>query len=214
MLRAMSEASNRARRAAAPGRAGGVLTALVAAVALASACGGSVGDEPEVDGGSGGTAGVLATGGSGGVTGGSGGTGGTGGTGGKPIKDAGKDAPHDAGEDRWVDPPCPDAAKPPPDYQCDPFATVSGCAAGEGCYPYVNYPSGRCDFEQFGTVCAPAGSGTQGEPCSGSCAARFVCVRTGDGDQCVEMCVPGGADTCPRGLFCLPVDVDGIGGCF
>jgi hypothetical protein len=79
----------------------------------------------------------------------------------------------------------------------------------------VQYPSGPCDFEQYGSVCAPVGSGKQGDQCgSVNCAAGFVCVITGQGTECVQICELFGKDTCPNGLFCVPIDVEGIGGCY
>src|SRR5690606_30167434 len=118
-------------------------------------------------GGEGGTSGSSGFGGFGGVGGGLGGSGGGPKDAGPDAKDAGKDAAKDAagGTGGFVDPGCPDAAPPPPVFECDAFAEPSGCAFGEACYPWVDYPSGPCDFEEFGTICAPAGTGTQGEPC-------------------------------------------------
>ncbi len=190
-----------------------------AVLLLATACGGSVGSDGTGgthgvggfggSGGFGGTSGFGGTGGTGatggfggtGATGGFGGTGGTGGSG---------------GTGGYIDPGCPDAGPPPPPLnECDPFASPTGCAAGEGCYPYVQYPSGKCDKEQFGTFCAPGGTGKQGDPCGGSlCASNFVCVITGVGTQCVQLCPLVGDDKCPPGLFCVPIDVEGYGGCF
>ena len=94
-------------------------------------------------------------------------------------------------------------------------AEADVCLIVEGCYPYVQYPSGKCDKEQFGTFCAPGGTGKQGDPCGGSlCASNFVCVITGVGTQCVQLCPLVGDDKCPNGLFCVPIDVEGYGGCF
>ena len=85
-----------------------------------------------------------------------------------------------------------------------------------GCYPFVEYPTGPCDTENYGTVCLAQGSSKQGEPCgsAGQCASGFVCVITGQGTQCVELCELGHPGQCPPGLFCLPIDVEGFGGCF
>ena len=191
------------------GRLGGALV-------LVTACGGSVGGDGSGGGTSfGGSAGTGATssGGFGGSTGGFGGsTGGFGGsTGGFGGSTGGT-----GGTGGYVDPGCPDAGPPPPPLnQCDPFGSPTGCDLGEGCYPYVQYPSGKCDKEQYGTYCAPAGSGKQGDPCGGElCAANHVCVITGVGTQCVQLCPLVGADNCPSGLFCVPIDVEGYGGCF
>lgn len=179
---------------------------LVVALLLAG-CGGSV------EGGTG--------------AGGSGGMAGGGGTGGIIVHpDAGPDVHHhDAGvdatpdapwdvESEYVDPGCPDAAPPPVTEECDLFAKPTTCPGGEGCYPFVQYPSGPCQQEQYGTVCRAVGSGHQGDPCGGGdCAAGFVCVVTGAGNQCVQLCHLGSSKDCPSGLVCVPIDSDGYGGC-
>ncbi len=160
-------------------------------------------------------------------TGGSGGSAGGGGTGGTVIHvDAGPDAQPDSGFDSgpdapwdvvsdYVDPPCPDATPPPITEECDLFANPTTCPSGEACYPYVQHPSGPCQPEQYGTMCAPEGHGTQGTPCGGGdCAGGFVCVITGAGDQCVQLCHLKGPSGCPSGLVCVPIDSDGYGGCY
>lgn len=181
------------------------------AFALAVACGGSVNtDGGSTTGGTGGTGAVGAFGGTGGTggtvfTGGTGGTVFTGGTGGKPDSGTGG---------TYVDPGCPDAEPPEPYYECDVFGPNT-CPPGDACYPYVQYPTGPCELEQYGAVCIPAGTGQQGEPCgAGTCAAGLVCVITGQGTECVQICKLGGPNTCPKGLFCVPIDVEGIGGCY
>jgi hypothetical protein len=134
---------------------------------------------------------------------------GHGGGGFKP--DAGKD-----GFDEYVDPGCPDATPVPPSFQCDPYHQFNGdCAAGEGCYIFVDYPSEPCGQEVYGAICAPAGFGQQGDICSGGldCGAGLVCVVTGSGTQCVELCPLSGNDDCPSGFVCEPIDVEGFGGC-
>jgi hypothetical protein len=182
------------------------LFAIGMGIALAVACGGSV----EGDKGN--------TGGDGGAPGG-GGTGGTGGThlGGTGGKDAGKDAKPDSktgGTGGYIDPGCPDADPPPPQTECDLY-DPSSCPPTLSCYPYVQYPSGPCGFEVYGTVCAVPGTGTQGDPCGGeNCAGGFVCVITGQGTECVQICNLVGKDNCPDGLFCVPIDVEGVGGCY
>ncbi len=125
--------------------------------------------------------------------------------------DGGKDA-----FDDYVDPGCPDAGPPIVDFQCDPYDQFNGdCAPGEGCYIYVEYPSEPCGQEIYGAVCAPQGFGQQGDGCNGAldCGAGFVCVVTGGGNQCVELCPLVGEDGCPPGLVCEPIDVEGFGGC-
>jgi len=180
-------------------------------VAIAVACGGTVDMDKQKVGkdGGGGTGGMVVTGG----TSGTGGTVHTGGTGGK--KDSGLGGTGGSGgTGGFVDPGCPDASPPPPFEECDVFGPNT-CGDGNACYPFVSYPSGPCDFEQYGSVCAPVGTGKQGDQCGAiNCAANFVCVLTGQGTECVEVCDLFGAAKCPSGLFCVPIDVEGFGGCF
>jgi hypothetical protein len=184
-------------------------------VVVAQACGGSVTADGSGTGGSGGS---LADGGkhdakADGHTGGSGGTGAFGGTG------ASGGSGGTGGS--YVDPGCPDAAPPPTQFDCDPYG-ANQCPDGEACFPWVDYPTSPCGFETYGASCSPAGTQQQGDPCGnvtpGSialCAPGFVCVIAGEGDaQCVELCKLQGPNTCPHGLLCLPVDVEGIGGCY
>lgn len=185
---------------------GGLLTLPLAL--LLPGCGGSAssGDQPGGDAGSD-------------VTAGAGGSSSVGGTAGR---DAGRDAGVGAGgaggttvDSGYVDPGCPDAPAPEPVRECDPFSVPTGCSFGDACYPFVSYPSGVCEQETFGTFCLPPGTGQQGDPCSGEpCAAGFVCVVSGQGNQCVQLCPLQGEDGCPPGLFCVPVDVEGFGACF
>jgi len=128
-----------------------------------------------------------------------------------PIEDAG--AP-DA-RDVYVEPSCPDIEPQPPLLQCDPFATPTGCANGEACRPFVQYPQDECDTERYGAVCIPAGTGTQGSPCANGdgCADGFVCVISGAGVQCVKLCKLDEIGSCEGGLVCEPIDVPGFGGC-
>lgn len=168
--------------------------ATAAAVAVLTACGGSVGDD------------VTA------------------------ITDAGAEdahrdarAPRDAADEptirdafsEYVDPMCPDAPRPQPDLQCDPYAPPpGGCPMGEACFPYVRYPMGDCQPEQFGAACQAAGTGVQGTPCdTGRCAGGFVCVVSGAGTQCVALCKLDGSTPCPSGLVCQAVDIPDVGGC-
>jgi hypothetical protein len=116
----------------------------------------------------------------------------------------------------FEEPGCPPVEMRPPINECDPLAPVSGCASGESCFPYVEYPSGPCDVERFGTFCVVAGPGTQGESCAReACAADHICVSTGRGTQCARLCSlgTGAPDVCAPGLLCLPIDIDGFGGC-
>jgi len=116
----------------------------------------------------------------------------------------------------YEDPGCPDQPPPLEMFTCDPYDQNSGqCLPEEGCYIYVDYPSAPCGQEVYGSSCLPAGNATQGESCGGAldCAAGFVCVITGSGTQCVELCSLTGPNTCPPGLVCEPIDVVGFGGC-
>jgi len=159
--------------------------------------------------------------------GGSGGVAGGGGTGGVVVHpDGGPDAYPDSGPDAlpdashdvqsdYVEPPCPDAAPLPVTEECDLFAKPTTCPVGQGCYPFVQHPAGPCQLEQYGTLCEPVGTGHQSDPCAGGdCAAGFVCVITGAGNQCVRLCHLGSSKDCPSGLVCMPIDSDGYGGCY
>jgi hypothetical protein len=129
--------------------------------------------------------------------------------------DSHADSGTDTERDTYIDPGCPDAPLPPTDFKCDPFKTGS-CPAGEACYPYVTYPTEPCEHERYGSLCYKAGKGKQGDPCGGGgdfCAAGFVCVVSGSGNQCVQMCKTGSPGVCPDGFVCSPIDVPGIGGC-
>jgi len=175
-----------------------------ALLAVAVGCGGSIAHDDGESGGTGNAGGFF--------------TGGAGGSGGTQRRDAGRDArgdAKDAARDYVDDLNCPDVRGTPPFRECDPFAQPNGCAFGDGCYPFVDYPTGPCDKEEYGTICRPPGFGRQGDPCAGGeCASGFVCVITGQGNQCVELCQQGGRARCPAGLVCMPIDVEGFGGCF
>jgi hypothetical protein len=131
-------------------------------------------------------------------------------------KDGGPPNKRDAGADAspYVDPPCPNPPPPRNDFECD-VGKQTGCDPGEGCYPYVRYPSGYCQPEEYGAICAPAGSGTQGETCASAleCAGGFICVITGAGTSCARYCELGKVGACPEGLVCEPLDVSGMGVC-
>lgn len=126
------------------------------------------------------------------------------------AKDAGKDALPD-----YFDPGCPDAPAPIIDNVCDPLAPPPGdCLEDEACYPYVVYPTEPCQAEMYGSMCAPAGTAKQDEPCDyDMCAAGYVCVVTGAGTVCVRMCELDKIGACPDGRVCEPIDVLGYGGC-
>jgi hypothetical protein len=98
---------------------------------------------------------------------------------------------------------------------CNVFGETSGCFSDEACVPFVDYPNEACKPEIFGTRCIAAGKGVQGDPCSTSgCADGFLCVATGHGTRCAELCPLPGEDTCPPGLLCGGVDIEGYGVCF
>lgn len=114
------------------------------------------------------------------------------------------------------DPGCPPAQKRPDINSCDPFTTPSGCGEGLACFPFVSYPTGPCEVERFGTVCAEAGAGVQGDSCdTARCAPGHICVSSARGTRCVRLCAfaSGEALSCPGGLLCLPIDIEGFGGC-
>ena len=117
--------------------------------------------------------------------------------------------------DTYLDPGCPDAPLPPPENKCDPFVVPSpSCPKDEACMPFVTYPTVACEPERYGTTCYPAGTGTQGSACTGpGCAAGFVCVVSGAGNQCGKICKAGKIGACPDGLVCSPIDVPGYGVC-
>jgi hypothetical protein len=116
----------------------------------------------------------------------------------------------------YVDPGCPDAGPPITQYMCDPFNQKNGdCMPGEGCFIFVQYPQEPCGQEIYGAGCAPVGPGGQGDPCMGfqDCGGGFVCVVSGSGNQCIQLCPLTGKDGCAPGLSCEPIDVEGFGGC-
>jgi len=148
---------------------------------------------------------------------GGGGSGGTGfaGYGGGIILD-GSAGNKDALPD-YIDPGCPDGPPQVTDFQCDPYNQNNGdCLPGDGCYIFVQYPEEACEEEIYGAYCAPAGGGFQGDPCAGGpdCGAGLVCVITGFGTQCVQLCPLSGNSGCSDGLTCEAIDVEGFGGCF
>lgn len=117
----------------------------------------------------------------------------------------------------YDDPGCERTPPPVEAFTCDPFdGNGGGCAVGEACKISIEYPSEPCGQEIYGSYCAPAGTGQQGDDCSDAgvdCGAGFVCVITGSGTQCVQLCKVDGPSGCPSGLVCEPIDVKGFGGC-
>jgi hypothetical protein len=126
--------------------------------------------------------------------------------------------PLDAAFDEYTDPGCPDAGPPSQVDQCDAFATTPTCPLGEGCYPFVDHPFGEgCGAQSFGTVCMLAGTGHQGDICGDGtqdCASGFVCVvGSQPGMRCVQLCHLDDQNSCPPGMICGELDVEGYGVC-
>src|SRR5688572_9497395 len=116
----------------------------------------------------------------------------------------------------FEEPGCAPISSPPPRTECDPLAEDSGCPDGESCFPFVDYPSGPCEVERYGTLCEPSGSGIQGDSCAlEPCSAEHICVSTGRGTQCARLCAlnEDSGEVCAAGLLCLPIDIGGFGGC-
>jgi hypothetical protein len=83
----------------------------------------------------------------------------------------------------------------------------------------VEHPEGRgCDAQLYGTICMPAGVGTQGMICGDDtgdiCAPGYVCV-VGQlaGKRCAALCDPSAVNSCVGGLICGNLDVAGFGVC-
>ncbi len=110
---------------------------------------------------------------------------------------------------------CPDAAALTVTAQCNLFSSVSGCPAGQACFPTIRATSDPCQPEQYYYICSYAGNGTQWDDCSNSndCSQGFVCVVTTAGTKCQQICSPSDAPNCPPGMFCDPIDVAGVGTC-
>lgn len=178
-----------------------ILAAAIAPIAVGSsgaACGSNIVIVPPGETGEGGDGGFVFLNGGGGTS--------------RPTGGA----PPDSGLPDYVDPGCEDQPPPIQDFTCDPYDQNNGdCGPGEGCYIYVDYPTVPCGQEIYGSFCAIAGTGQQGASCGGGqdCAPAHVCVITGSGTQCVQLCNLSGQDGCPPGLVCEPIDVDGFGGC-
>lgn len=120
-----------------------------------------------------------------------------------------------AGDTPFVEPGCQEAPERVVQMECDPFSPDEGCGPGYGCKPFVLYPDAPCEPEIFGAWCEAVGSGVQGDPCNVAlCAAGFLCVTTGQGTQCAELCAPSEPKSCPVGLICASIDIEGIGTCF
>lgn len=137
-----------------------------------------------------------------------------------PVGDAGRDVRFrdvpDPLPDAFREPPCPDGSTEGVRmYTCDPF-TNSGCGAGTACYPFIEYPMGRCAREIYRSECVPSGTQPVGSPCEGSnaCVAGSSCFATGAGTRCLKLCrIDGGEPRCPRGSVCEPTDLPDFGAC-
>lgn len=132
--------------------------------------------------------------------------------------DARVDVPYfDArGFDVYRGDPCP-GPRPPPvrGYVCDPFAQ-RGCAPGEGCYAFIEYPATLCGSETYRSACLPAGTGAPGRFCTSGteCAPGSGCFVTGAMNRCLRLCrVDGDGSECPRGTVCEPTDLPDFGAC-
>ncbi|MDP3278900.1 MAG: hypothetical protein Q8Q09_27155 [Deltaproteobacteria bacterium] len=119
-------------------------------------------------------------------------------------------------EDVFREPPCPDGSTDGVRmYSCDPL-TQRGCSAGEACYPYIEYPMGRCAREIYRAECVQAGTSQPGSACEGSqsCVAGSTCFATGAGTRCLRLCrLDGTEPRCPRGAVCEPTDIPDFGAC-
>jgi hypothetical protein len=126
-----------------------------------------------------------------------------------------RDVP-DPQPDTFRDPPCPDGSTQGiRQYNCDPFAN-SGCGPGEACYPYIEYPMGRCAAEIYHADCIQAGTVPVGMPCGNgaACVGGAACFATGAGTRCLQLCrIDGTPPQCPRGAVCEPTDLPDFGAC-
>lgn len=116
----------------------------------------------------------------------------------------------------YVDPGCPEVVTPEVYAECS-VSDQSTCPSGTGCYPTIEYPSAPCQPETYNMLCLPAGTGEQWDDCESllDCAPGFICVVTGIGTECQRACDPSApTSTCPKGLFCESIDLQGIGSCY
>jgi hypothetical protein len=110
---------------------------------------------------------------------------------------------------------CPDASTPAVHADCDLFSAVSGCPAGQACFPTTRSTNNPCQPEQYYYICSYTGSGAQGDACTSShdCGQGYVCVVTNTGTKCQKMCALSDTTSCSPGMFCDPIDVSGVGTC-
>jgi hypothetical protein len=112
---------------------------------------------------------------------------------------------------------CPDLP-PIENYTCDPLIPGE-CGDGYKCSPYIVFPDeGQCEAVQYGSYCAYAGVGEQGDACSTNgdyCGDGFLCVvGTGSGARCARVCDVSTGSGCPVGLFCGETDAQNLGVCY
>lgn len=101
-------------------------------------------------------------------------------------------------------------------YDCDPFRPTATCPPGQACYPFIEYPEGRCGREVYRAVCLPAGTTPVDGFCTGgeACEPGSACFVTGAGNRCLRLCrLDGGEPRCPRGQVCEPTDLPDFGAC-
>jgi len=118
-----------------------------------------------------------------------------------------------------IDSGCAPENLPPPITECDALSGLGECGPGMACYPFVEHPGGDgCEAQVYGTLCMPAGVGTQGARCGDDtgdwCAAGHVCViGQRPGKRCAALCSSRDANACTDGLICGDLDVAGFGVC-
>jgi hypothetical protein len=140
-------------------------------------------------------------------------------SGGADSGGSGGQAAGGTGTGGYTDPGCPDVPPPEPVYECDPLEPEADCGPGFACYPYVSHPYGTgCETQQFGSWCAPAGTGEHGDFCGdgyGPCAPGYLCVvGAGAGKRCYRLCPLDTEHDCLPGLICGETDIAGYGVCY
>jgi hypothetical protein len=141
--------------------------------------------------------------------------------GGAPVNPASAGTDHRGGAasggttSTYVESTCPSAPLPTVEAECV-VGDLSSCPAGEGCYPTITYPSAPCEPEIYRMLCLPAGSGRQWDSCYSltDCASGYICVVGSIGTECQLACDTTDPKSCPSGLFCEAIDLQGIGTCY
>lgn len=111
---------------------------------------------------------------------------------------------------------CPEPPPPLRQYDCDPTRLPSQCPAGQGCYPWVEYPGDRCGQLVYHATCLEAGTVPLMGLCGGgaACGPGLTCFGTPTGNRCLRLCrLDGTGDACPRGQVCEPTDLADYGAC-